>query len=210
MKLYRILLKRIIDFIGSSFGFLLLLPVFLVCTILLMISNNGEAFFVQPRPGKNKRVFKIIKFKTMNDTRDKLGNLLPDSQRLTNIGRFIRKTSLDEIPQLLNVIMGDMSLIGPRPLLVKYLPYYSKVEQKRFSIRPGITGLAQVEGRNLLPWDERLALDVFYVENISFTLDMKILVRTISSIFTSKNVVIDPTSIMLDLDDERKQSNQEA
>lgn len=146
----------------------------------------------------------MIKFKTMNDKKDAGGNLLPDSKRLTPMGSFVRKTSLDEIPQLLNIISGSMSLIGPRPLLIKYLPYYTDLERKRFLIKPGITGWAQINGRNTAGWDLRLGNDVYYVDNMSFGLDMLIVYKTIVNIFSSKNIVVDPSSYMLDLDQERK------
>ncbi|HLR37626.1 MAG TPA: sugar transferase, partial [Chitinophagaceae bacterium] len=165
--MYKSFFKRLIDFIAAFFGLLLLSPVFLVVMAALFFANQGKPFFFQARPGKNERIFKIIKFKSMNDKKDKDGNLLPDAQRLTQVGSFVRRTSLDEIPQLINVLKGDMSLIGPRPLLVQYLPYYTEREKLRHSVRPGITGWAQVNGRNNLSWDSRLAYDVFYVENMS-------------------------------------------
>jgi sugar transferase len=173
-------------------------------TVGLWFANGGKPFFYQLRPGKGERIFKIIKFKTMNDRRDANGQLLPDAERLTKIGTFVRKTSLDEIPQLLNVLKGDMSLIGPRPLLVKYLPYYSKREQLRHTVRPGITGLAQVNGRNKLNWDDRLELDAQYVENLSFLLDIKILFRTIVNVLLRKDIAVG----YIDLDDYRKNRNE--
>ena len=175
-----------------------------VVTVGLWFANGGKPFFYQLRPGKGERIFKIIKFKTMNDRRDANGQLLPDAERLTKIGTFVRKTSLDEIPQLLNVLKGDMSLIGPRPLLVKYLPYYSKREQLRHTVRPGITGLAQVNGRNKLNWDDRLELDAQYVENLSFLLDIKILFRTIINVLLRKDIAVG----YIDLDDYRKNRNE--
>lgn len=208
--MYQKLIKPLIDVLIAGITFLILLPIFIFISVLLSFTYGGNPFFVQPRPGKNERIFCVIKFRTMNDKRDEEGNLLPDSQRLTPIGKFVRKTSLDEIPQLLNVIKGDMSLIGPRPLLVQYLPYYSIKERKRFEVRPGITGLAQVSGRNMLKWDKRLALDVDYVDNLSLVLDLKIIWRTVINVFTSKDIVVDSASIMLNLDDERRISNHKS
>jgi lipopolysaccharide/colanic/teichoic acid biosynthesis glycosyltransferase len=169
----------------------------------LYFANQGKPFFFQERPGLNERIFKIIKFKSMNDKKDKEGNLLSDAERLTKVGAFVRKTSLDEIPQLINVLKGDMSLIGPRPLLVRYLPYYSKREKLRHTVRPGITGLAQVNGRNFLMWDERLEMDVQYVENLSFFSDMQILVKTIQGVINRKDIEIIPSKLGTTLDKER-------
>src|SRR5690606_4734515 len=166
-----------------------------------------KPLFFQLRPGKNERIFKIIKFKTMNDKTDADGKLLPDSDRLTQTGRFVRKTSIDEIPQLINVLMGDMCLVGPRPLLPRYLPYYTETERIRHQVRPGITGLAQVKGRNILEWDKRLAYDVQYVNEISFKSDVLIILLTIKKVLKSDGVVVDPNLILLDLDEERKHTN---
>jgi len=199
--------KRIIDFICSLLGMLLLSPLLIIVTIGLFFANQGKPFFFQFRPGKNGKIFTIVKFKTMNDKKDDRGNLLPDGKRLTKIGVFVRKISLDEIPQLVNVIKGDMSLIGPRPLLVRYLPFYTDKERLRHTVRPGITGLAQVNGRNALKWDERLALDVDYVENLSFKQDLKILYKTVLKVIVSENTIVNPESIMKNLDDERKNRN---
>lgn len=208
--LYRDFFKPLLDFCVAFSAFILALPIFILATIGLYFANQGKPFFFQPRPGKGGKVFRVIKFKTMNDLTDENGELLPDAKRLTPVGTFVRKTSLDELPQLLNVIKGDMSLIGPRPLLVKYQPYYTPEEMQRFNVRPGITGLAQISGRNMLHWDKRLALDVEYVKNISFILDLRIIYRTVINVFTSKDIVVDSSSIMLDLDVERKLSNQQA
>lgn len=202
--MYKHFFKRLLDIIISVGVLVLASPVFFILLIGLFFANQGKPFFFQLRPGKDEKIFKIIKFKTMNDKKDSDGNLLPDSKRLTAVGKFVRKTSLDEIPQLINVLKGDMSLIGPRPLLIKYLKYYKEQERVRHTIRPGITGLAQVTGRNLMQWDERLALDVKYVNDISFTNDCKIIVETIKNVIFSKNIVIDPESVMKNLDDERK------
>ena len=201
--MYKAYFKRIFDFLAAFLGFLLLSPLFIVVMIGLYVANQGKPFFFQIRPGKDEKLFRIVKFKTMNDKKDVTGDLLPDAQRLTAIGSFVRKTSLDEIPQLLNVLKGDMSLIGPRPLLVKYLPYYSSQEKLRHTVRPGITGWAQLKGRNTLKWDNRLAYDVEYVKNISLFFDLKIMLLTVKKVFKSEDIVIDPRSIMKDLDEER-------
>lgn len=201
--MYKNYLKRLFDFTAAFFGLLLLSPIFIVVTIALYFANEGKPFFFQERPGLNEKIFKIIKFKTMNDKKDTEGNLLSDAERLTSIGAFVRKTSLDEIPQLINVLKGDMSIVGPRPLLVKYLPYYSSQEKLRHTVRPGITGWAQLKGRNTLKWDNRLAYDVEYVNNISLFFDLKIMLLTVKKVFKSEDIVIDPRSIMKDLDEER-------
>jgi lipopolysaccharide/colanic/teichoic acid biosynthesis glycosyltransferase len=188
MKLYRNFFKRILEFLFSLAGITLISPILMVIILVLAISNQGQPFFFQTRPGKNNKLFKVIKFKTMNDRKDKQGNLLPDADRLTPIGSFIRKASLDEFPQLFNVIMGDMSLVGPRPLLVEYLPLYSKEQAKRHDVRPGITGWAQVNGRNAISWDEKFKFDVWYVKNMSFLMDVKILFLTIAKVFRSEGI----------------------
>lgn len=180
--MYKLLFKRIIDLLLSLIGFILLSPIFILLVLILLYINKGKPFFFQSRPGKNEKIFKIIKFKTMTDEKDNDGKLLPDFERMTKIGNFVRKTSLDEVPQLLNVIKGDMSLIGPRPLIIAYLPLYSKEQAKRHDVRPGITGWAQVNGRNTITWKEKFKYDVFYVENISFLLDIKILLLTIKKV----------------------------
>ena len=198
--IYKKYFKRLGDIVASTIALLLLSPIFIIISLLLLIVNDGKPFFTQKRPGKNEAIFTILKFKSMNDKKDANGNLLPNAERLN----IIRKTSLDEIPQLLNVLKGDMSLIGPRPLLIRYLPYYTEEEKVRHSIRPGITGLAQVSGRNLLGWDTRLALDIEYAKNISLALDFKILLKTIKKALTSSDVVTDQADYMLDLDEQRK------
>jgi undecaprenyl phosphate N,N'-diacetylbacillosamine 1-phosphate transferase len=186
--MYTNLIKQLLDITISFIGIVLLSPVILILLILLSFSNKGKPFFTQLRPGKNTELFKVIKFKTMNDKRDVNGNLLPDTERLTTIGKFVRKTSLDELPQLINVLKGDMSLIGPRPLLVEYLPIYNKTQQRRHEVRPGITGWAQVNGRNAISWENKFELDIWYVDNISFTTDIKILLLTLRKVFISEGI----------------------
>ena len=202
--MYKYFFKRLIDFLFAFSGLIILSPIFVIITIGLFIANTGKPFFVQIRPGKDEKLFKIIKFKTMNDDKNSQGELLPDAKRLTIVGRFVRKTSIDEIPQLINVLKGDMSLIGPRPLLVSYLPFYKEEERVRHSVRPGITGLAQVNGRNTVSWDKRLAFDVEYVKNISLKNDIFIVLNSIKVVLFSKGVSVDPTILMKDLNDERK------
>ncbi len=186
--MYKSFVKRVVDFVAALIGLALLSPVLLVVTVGLFLANQGKPFFFQLRPGKGGEVFKIIKFKTMNDKKDTDGNLLPDVQRLTPIGRFVRKTSLDEIPQLLNVLKGEMSLIGPRPLLVHYLHLYTKEQNRRHEVKPGITGWAQVNGRNAISWNKKFELDVWYVDHISFNLDLKILIMTIQKVVKSEGI----------------------
>jgi undecaprenyl phosphate N,N'-diacetylbacillosamine 1-phosphate transferase len=188
MQLYRNYLKRFLDLIVSLVAFSLLFPLFIIVTVLLYIANQGKPFFFQPRPGKNGKIFRVVKFKTMNDRKDAAGNLLSDAERLTAVGRFIRKTSLDEIPQLINVIKGEMSLIGPRPLLVEYLPLYNDTQKRRHEVRPGITGWAQVNGRNAIGWKEKFELDVWYVDNMSLMLDCKIIIFTMMKVVKSEGV----------------------
>lgn len=186
--MYKKFLKRIIDFCIAIFGLIVLLPILLIVFVCLCISNNWKPFFFQSRPGLNGRIFKIIKFKTMNDRKDKEGNLLPDAERLTKVGSFVRRTSLDEIPQLINVLIGDMSLIGPRPLLVQYLGLYNDFQKRRHEVRPGITGWAQVNGRNAISWKQKFDFDVWYVDHISFGLDLKIFLLTIKKVFVREGI----------------------
>ena len=186
--MYKLLFKRFLDFFAALIGLILLSPLFMVIMIGLLFANQGKPFFFQLRPGKDEKLFKIIKFKTMNDRTDAAGNLLSDSERLTAIGSFVRKTSLDEIPQLLNVIKGDMSLIGPRPLLPQYLPLYNEFQKGRHQVRPGITGWAQVNGRNAISWDQKFDYDIWYVENISFLLDIKILFLTFKKVVVREGI----------------------
>lgn len=186
--MYKHLFKRVIDFLAALFGLLLLSPVFILVMLGLFIANSGKPFFFQSRPGKGGKSFKIIKFKTMNDKKDANGNLLSDAERLTPIGSFVRKTSLDEVPQLINVLKGDMSLIGPRPLLVQYLPLYNANQARRHEVRPGITGWAQVNGRNAISWKQKFNYDVWYVDNMSFGLDVKIFFLTIKKVFVREGI----------------------
>ncbi|PZF74096.1 lipid carrier--UDP-N-acetylgalactosaminyltransferase [Taibaiella soli] len=198
--MYKNLFKRLLDFFVAIVAFLLLSPVFLVLTILLFFVNDGKPFFTQRRPGKGETIFKVIKFKTMTDRKDAQGVLLPDVERLTRIGSLVRKTSLDEIPQLINVLKGDMSLIGPRPLLPEYLPLYSVEQKRRHKVRPGITGLAQVKGRNTMKFSERFINDVYYVDNISLQLDMKIILMTIKSVLFKSSTIVNGQTVD-DVDD---------
>jgi lipopolysaccharide/colanic/teichoic acid biosynthesis glycosyltransferase len=186
--MYQSFLKRFFDFFLALIGFIILSPLFLIIVMLLYFANNGTPFFFQLRPGKNERIFKIIKFKTMNDKKDVEGNLLPDANRLTGIGKIVRKTSLDEMPQLLNVIKGEMSLIGPRPLLIEYLPLYNETQKRRHDVRSGITGWAQVNGRNAISWEQKFDYDVWYVNHVSFLLDLKIVWLTIKKVFKSEGI----------------------
>jgi lipopolysaccharide/colanic/teichoic acid biosynthesis glycosyltransferase len=180
----------------SLLGLVILSPIILVLTLLLFYINKGFPFFYQRRPGKKGKIFKIIKFKTMTDEVDENGNLLPDFKRMTKVGNFVRKCSLDEIPQLFSVLKGDMSIIGPRPLLEEYLPLYSEEQLKRHNVRPGITGWAQVNGRNSIDWNDKFKLDVYYVENLSFFLDLKILFMTVIKVFKSEGVNSDDSTTM--------------
>lgn len=186
--MYKNFLKRVFDFFAAFLGLLVLSPIFLFVTIGLYFANKGKPFFFQSRPGKNGAIFKIVKFKTMNDATNDKGELLSDAERLTPIGAFVRKTSLDEIPQLINVLKGDMSLIGPRPLLVQYLPLYNETQKRRHEVRPGITGWAQVNGRNAISWNQKFAYDVEYVDNLNFALDMKIFFLTIKKVFVREGI----------------------
>lgn len=202
--MYNKVIKSFFDLFGALFLFILLSPLFLLVFLVLSVQNKGYPFFFQQRNGKSGKVFKVIKFKTMSDAVDANGKLLPNSKRLTPIGKLIRSTSLDELPQFINILKGDMSFIGPRPLPVRYYPFFKEQERKRFNVKPGISGLAQVSGRNLLDWDSRLALDVKYVENQSFKLDVWIFFKTIKNVLFKENLVVDPTTKMIDLDVLRK------
>lgn len=201
--MYKVVFKRIGDIITALVILTFLSPFILICILLLFYVNKGHPFFFQDRPGKGEKVFTLIKFKTMTDEKDSKGNLLPNELRVTPVGNFIRKTSLDETPQLINVLKGEMSIVGPRPLLIRYLPFYTDEEKIRHTVRPGITGLAQVSGRNTLDWDKRLALDMEYVKNLSFLNDIKILLKTVQKVFKSEDIVLDQKSLMPDLDELR-------
>jgi len=186
--MYKTYFKRSLDILISALGLIILAPIILILIIVLTISNNGAPFFVHERPGKNEKVFKLFKFKSMNDKKDEEGNLLPYHLRVTKVGEFIRKLSLDEIPQLMNVFIGDMSIIGPRPLLVEYLDRYSNQQKQRHNVRPGISGWAQVNGRNSLSWEKKFELDIWYINNVSFTTDIKILLLTVKKVILKENI----------------------
>lgn len=186
--MYSKVIKPIFDFVLALLAFTLFLPLFLVITVLLTIANNGKPFFFQKRPGKNGEIFSIIKYKTMTDKKDTDGNLLPDEDRLTTVGNIVRKLSLDEIPQLLNVLKGDMSLIGPRPLLPQYLPLYNDFQKRRHEVKPGITGWAQVNGRNAIDWQTKFKYDVWYVDHVSFFTDLKIVFLTIKKVVIREGI----------------------
>ena len=208
-KIYQEYIKRVLDFVFALILLILLSPLLLVVTIWLHFANKGAgAFFTQDRPGKDEKIFRLYKFKSMTDERDAEGNLLPDADRITRAGRFVRSSSIDELPQLWNVLKGDMSFIGPRPLLVRYLPYYTEREHRRHNVRPGITGLSQVSGRNKLKWDQRLEMDVKYVEEICFLLDLRIALNTVKKVFGQENIVVvmDPI-VNVPLDEYRRNRN---
>lgn len=195
--MYKHFLKRILDIVISGVALLLIGWLLILVAVFLHFSNKGAgAFFFQERPGKDEKIFKVIKFKTMTDERDVDGNLLPDADRLTKVGKFVRSTSIDELPQLLNVFIGDMSLIGPRPLRVHYLPLYSKEQHRRHEVRPGITGWAQCHGRNNISWTEKFKLDVWYVDHCSFLTDLKIVIITIINVLLRKDINNDSATTM--------------
>lgn len=197
MHIYSCFFKRVIDFILVFVVLAIIWPILFLIIIWLHFANKGAgAFFIQERPGKDGKVFKVIKFKTMTDERDAAGNLLPDAERLTKVGRFIRSTSIDELLQLINVLKGDMALIGPRPLLPQYLPLYSKEQARRHEVRPGITGWAQVNGRNAISWTRKFELDVWYVDHCSFFLDLKIIFLTIKKVFVREGISSDTSVTM--------------
>ncbi|MBR3918018.1 MAG: sugar transferase [Clostridia bacterium] len=191
-------IKRILDFIFSLSALLVFSPVILIMIMIGAVVMKGNPFFVQPRPGRKEKVFKLIKFRTMTCEKDEKGNLLPDEKRLVPYGKFLRASSLDELPELINILKGDMSIIGPRPLLVKYLPYYSEEQKHRHDVRPGLTGYAQANGRNLLSWEERFQLDLYYVNNVSLLLDIKILFKTVAAVFKREGISSETSVTMED------------
>lgn len=206
--MYKHFFKRAIDFTIAFIALLIIWPILLVIYIWLSIANKGAgAIFYQERPGKDERIFKLIKFKSMTDAKDENGNLLPNEQRITKVGRIVRKTSIDELPQLINVLKGDMALIGPRPLLPEYLPYYTARERLRHTVRPGISGWAQVNGRNAVKWDDRLEMDAYYVEHLSFAMDLKVVFTTIKNVIVRKDIEVVPTGKLLSV--ERAKNNMQ-
>lgn len=202
--MYRKFGKRFLDILISGMALILLSPVFLTVAILVRVKLGSPIIFHQKRPGKDEKIFTLCKFRTMTDAKDEKGNLLPDEVRLTSFGKLLRATSLDELPELWNILKGDMSLVGPRPLLVEYLPYYREEEKLRHSVRPGLTGYAQVNGRNFLGWDHRLEKDVFYVKNLSFLLDLKILIKTVMVVVKKEDVSVDSNAVECYLWEERR------
>ena len=207
--MYKHFFKRFFDLIIVFTALLIIWPILLVITIWLHFANKGAgAFFFQERPGKDERIFKVIKFKSMTDERDAAGNLLPNEKRITKVGRFVRKTSIEELPQLFNVLKGDMSLIGPRPLLPEYLPYYTGRERLRHTVRPGITGWAQVNGRNAVKWDDRLEMDAYYVEHLSLGVDLKIILTTVKNVLVSKDIEVVPAGRLLSVERAEKQQQK--
>ncbi len=199
--MYKNFFKRLIDFAIAFVALLIIWPFLLIITVWLHFANKGAgAFFFQERPGKGEKIFKVIKFKSMTDERDADGKLLPDAQRITKVGKFVRSTSIDELPQLINVLKGDMALIGPRPLLPRYIPYYTEREKLRHTVRPGVTGWAQVNGRNNVGWDKRLEMDAWYVEHLSLILDIKIIIKTIVNVLNRKDVTVVVKGQFLDVE----------
>lgn len=186
--MYRVFLKPLIDFLIALAALLVLSPLLILVILLLASANKGNPFFLQKRPGKDGRIFKIVKFRTMTNERDSKGNLLPDEKRLTGMGKLVRKTSIDEIPQLINIVKGDMSLVGPRPLLPQYLKLYNKRQKRRHEVKPGLTGWAQINGRNSISWNQKFEHDIYYVENLSFSLDVKIIFKTIKKVLKSEGI----------------------
>lgn len=202
-QLYKRYVKRTLDFFIAIAAIILLSPILSCIYLLVRIKLGKPAIFVQERPGLNEKIFKMYKFRTMKELKDSNGNDLPDGQRITRFGKTLRAMSLDELPELFNILIGDMSFIGPRPLLIRYLPYYTDTERQRSNVRPGLTGLAQVSGRNALSWNERFQLDVDYVNNLAFYLDFKIIVKTVVNVMSRKDVLVGTEHILKDLDEER-------
>lgn len=196
--MYQKYIKRLLDIILSLLAIIIIFPIFLIIGILVLMFIGQPAIFRQKRPGKNEKIFTMYKFRTMTNKKDEDGNLLPDELRLTKLGKFLRKTSLDEIPEFINILKGDMSFVGPRPLLVEYLPYYTEEEHHRHDVRPGLTGLAQVSGRNLLNWDDRFKKDIEYIKNITFRKDLKIILKTIKKVFAREDIIIRGTGNIVD------------
>ncbi len=194
--MYAKFFKRLLDFLISVCGILILSPILLLLIILGAVFMGGNPFFVQERPGKNSKIFKLIKFRTMDNRRDKEGNLLPDEVRLNGYGKFLRKTSLDELPELFNIVKGDMAIVGPRPLLVKYLPRYNEEQMHRHDVRPGLTGYAQAHGRNALSWEDRFAMDVWYTKHITFTGDIQILIDTVKTVLKREGINSETSATM--------------
>ena len=186
--MYRKYFKRILDFLLALCALIILSPVILILTILGSIAMKGNPFYTQPRPGRNEKIFRMLKFRTMSNAKGKNGKLLPDNVRLNKYGRFLRSTSLDELPELINILKGDMSIVGPRPLMSRYLPYYTEEERRRHSVRPGLTGYAQVHGRNTLTWDERFQYDLQYVDHLTFIMDIKIIIDTIKTVLKREGI----------------------
>lgn len=207
--MYKKYIKRLLDIVISLIALIVLSPIMLIVAILVRIKLGTPVIFKQERPGKDEKIFKLYKFRSMSDKKDEKGKLLPDSQRLTKFGKILRATSLDELPELLNILKGEMSLIGPRPLAVCYLPYYNEEEKKRHTVRPGLTGLAQINGRNALNWEERFSYDIEYVENITFINDLKILFKTVYKVFKRDGVVTRGTGKTIDFDEYRKKQLEE-
>ncbi|HET8804202.1 MAG TPA: sugar transferase [Aequorivita sp.] len=208
-RLYLLYVKRFLDFFVALFVLIIFSPIFIFLAVILALDFKGTPFFQQARNGKNGKVFHVLKFKTMNNETDNQGNLLPNEKRLTTLGKVVRKSSLDELPQIINVLKGEMSFIGPRPLPVRYFPFFDEFERRRFQVRPGITGLAQVAGRNQLFWDKRLALDVEYSEKASFTYDIKIVLKTIFKVISAKENDVNAASKMMDFDKYKQQQINE-
>ena len=207
-SMYKKFFKRFLDIIISLCAIIILLPVYLIISILVLIFMGWPIVFKQPRPGKNEKIFNMYKFRTMSNKKDKDGKLLPDKDRLTKFGAFLRKTSFDELPELFNILLGKMSIVGPRPLVVQYLPYYTKEERHRHDVRPGLTGWAQVNGRNNLNWDERFKLDVEYVKNISLKFDIKIIILTIKKVVKASDINVRGTGKTIDFDEYRRKQNE--